>query len=155
VEHCTLVDRVQGWGCYSPTVRTVLLSHLLRRLISKVRNVLEAQLPQANPGLKAPRSAGSVAEAITLRTDQRQFDSFLRSIGHMSSLLDARRLKSDITSEIRRTRALLGMSTSGITRGSPNDTSRSCPPEGRLDKRGEDGGCCGLLRQALHGQAQG
>ncbi|KAH9968824.1 PhoX domain-containing protein [Russula dissimulans] len=78
-----------------------------RRLISKVRNVLEAQLPQANPGLKAPRSAGSVAEAITLRTDQRQFDSFLRSIGHMSSLLDARRLKSDITSEIRRTRALL------------------------------------------------
>jgi len=88
-----------------------------------VRNVLEAQLPQAIPGLKAPRGAGSVAETITLRTDQRQFDSFLRSIDHMSSLLDARRLKSDITSEVRRTRALLGMSTSGITtRGFPNNS---------------------------------
>ncbi|KAI9512877.1 PhoX domain-containing protein [Russula earlei] len=78
-----------------------------RRLISKVRNVLEAQLPNAKSGLKAQRGTGSVAEAITLRTDQRQFDSFLRSIDHMSSLLDARRLKNDIMGEIRRTRALL------------------------------------------------
>ncbi|KAI0001884.1 hypothetical protein BJV77DRAFT_970081 [Russula vinacea] len=84
-----------------------LLSDPFRRLISKVRNVLEAQLPHAKPELKAPRGAGSVTEAITLRTDQRQFDSFLRSIDHMSSLLDARRLKSDIMSEIRRTRSLL------------------------------------------------
>ena len=74
-----------------------------------MRNVLEAQLPHAKPGLKAPRGTGPIAEAITLRTDQRQFDSFLRSINHMSSLLDARRLKSDIMGEIRRTRALLGM----------------------------------------------
>jgi sorting nexin-25 len=87
------------------------LSHLFRRLVSKVRNVLEAQLPRAKPELKAPRGA----EAITLRTDQRQFDSFLRSIDHMSSLLDARRLKSDIMSEIRRTRALLGMFTCRMT----------------------------------------
>jgi hypothetical protein len=33
----------------------------------------------------------------------------------MSSLLDARRLKSDIMGEIRRTRALLGMSADGMT----------------------------------------
>lgn len=78
-----------------------------QRLISKVRNVLEAQLPRVQPELKAPRGTGSGAETITLRTDQRQFDVFLRSIDHMSSLLDARRLKNDIMGEIRRTRALL------------------------------------------------
>ncbi|KAI0274788.1 PhoX domain-containing protein [Gloeopeniophorella convolvens] len=78
-----------------------------QRLISKVRNVLEAQLPQPKPRLSTPRSTGSGAEIITLRTDQRQFDSFLRSIDHMSSLLDARRLKNDIMGEIRRTRGLL------------------------------------------------
>jgi hypothetical protein len=33
----------------------------------------------------------------------------------MSSLLDVRRLKSDIMGEIRRTRALLGMFPDGIT----------------------------------------
>ena len=99
------------------------MSHLVRHLISKVRNVLEAQLPHAKPELKAPRGAGSVTEAITLRTDQRQFDSFLRSIDHMSSLLDARRLKSDIMSEVRRTRSLLGMSTCRMTRRSSNGSS--------------------------------
>ena len=86
------------------------MSHIHRRLISKVRNVLEAQLPQAKPGLKAPRSANSGGSAITLRTDQRQFEDFFRSIDNMSSLLDVRRLKSDIMGEIRRTSALLGMS---------------------------------------------
>ncbi|KAH9175493.1 PhoX domain-containing protein [Lactarius sanguifluus] len=78
-----------------------------QRLISKVRNVLEAQLPRVKPELKAPRGTGSGAETITLRTDQRQFDVFFRSIDHMSSLLDARRLKNDIMGEIRRTRSLL------------------------------------------------
>jgi hypothetical protein len=111
----TLANRLLGRSCNSPTVRIspkeVLVSHLFRRLVSKVRNVLEAQLPHAEPELKAPRGA----EAITLRTDQRHFDSFLRSIDHMSSLLDARRLKSDIMGEIRRTTALLGMSTCRMT----------------------------------------
>ena len=111
VGYYTRANRVLGRGCDSPTVRTftkeVLVSHLFSRLVSKVRNVLEAQLPRAEPELKTPRGA----EVITLRTDQRHFDSFLRSIDHMSSLLDARRLKSDIMGEIRRTRALLGMFT--------------------------------------------
>jgi hypothetical protein len=111
----TLVNRVLGRSRNSPTVRIsakeVLVSHLFRRLVSKVRNVLEAQLPRAEPELKTPRGA----ETITLRTDQRHFDSFLRSIDHMSSLLDARRLKSDIMGEIRRTRALLGMSMGRMT----------------------------------------
>ena len=81
---------------------------LYRQLISKVRNVLESQLPR-NISRVAPasRSAG-YTERITIRTTLRQFESFLRSINRCSSLLDARRLKSDVAGEIRRTRILLG-----------------------------------------------
>lgn len=47
-------------------------------------------------------------EQITMWTDTKHFEAFLRSISHSDSLLDARRLKNDITSEIRKTRLLLG-----------------------------------------------
>lgn len=77
-----------------------------RRLISKVRNILEAQLPRPQAPLsEAPQST---TEKITIRTDPKHFESFLRSISHTSSLLDARRLRNDIMGEIRRTRTLLG-----------------------------------------------
>lgn len=73
-----------------------------------MRNVLEAQSPRQKSrvpdGLITP-----TAETITIRTDMRQFESFLRSISRTSSLLDARRLKNDVIGEIRRTRQLLGM----------------------------------------------
>ncbi|KAI0046622.1 PhoX domain-containing protein [Auriscalpium vulgare] len=76
-----------------------------QRLITKVRNVLEAQLPHPKPRLATART--SVTDTITIRTDAKHFESFLRSISHTSSLLDARRLKNDIMGEIRRTRVLL------------------------------------------------
>ncbi|CCM04470.1 uncharacterized protein FIBRA_06650 [Fibroporia radiculosa] len=76
-----------------------------QRLVSKVRNILEAQLPRSQVRTTEPRS--STTEKITIRTDPRQFESFLRSISRCSSLLDARRLKNDVMSEIRRTRVLL------------------------------------------------
>ncbi|KZT08695.1 PhoX domain-containing protein [Laetiporus sulphureus 93-53] len=76
-----------------------------QKLVSKVRNVLEAQLPRPRHVRVAEPS--SVAETITIQTDARQFESFLRSINRCSSLLDARRLKNDIMSEIRRNRTLL------------------------------------------------
>ncbi|KAI0345241.1 hypothetical protein BDW22DRAFT_1354143 [Trametopsis cervina] len=76
-----------------------------QKLISKVRNVLEAQLPQ--PRSPAPPTTVTTADRITIRTDARHFESFLRSISRCSSLLDARRLKNDVMGEIRRTRALL------------------------------------------------
>ncbi|EIW64125.1 uncharacterized protein TRAVEDRAFT_158064 [Trametes versicolor FP-101664 SS1] len=77
-----------------------------QRLISKVRHILEAQIPRPNAGL--PDAPPSTTETtITMRTDMKQFESFLRSISRLSSLLDARRLRSDIMGEIRRTRTLL------------------------------------------------
>ncbi|KAF8167365.1 structural protein MDM1 [Crassisporium funariophilum] len=80
-----------------------------QQLISKVRNVLEAQLPRNyNRIIPTSSAAPSYTERITIRTTLRQFESFLRSINHCSSLLDARRLKNDVVGEIRRTRILLG-----------------------------------------------
>ncbi|KAJ8474803.1 hypothetical protein ONZ45_g15827 [Pleurotus djamor] len=78
-----------------------------QKLITKIRNVLEAQSPQPQAHVSAPQIAATT-ETITIRTDVRQFESFLRSINRCSSLLDARRLKNDIMGEIRRTRVLLG-----------------------------------------------
>jgi sorting nexin-25 len=81
---------------------------LCRQLISKVRNVLESQLPRNVS--RVPAAPSVYTERITIRTTLRQFESFLRSITRCSSLLDARRLKNDISGEIRRTRNLLGKS---------------------------------------------
>ncbi|KAJ7751186.1 PhoX domain-containing protein [Mycena maculata] len=79
-----------------------------QKLITKVRNVLEAQAPRPNHRLSsAPVTALPTTETITIRTDARQFESFLRSINRCSSLLDARRLKNDVVGEIRRTRISL------------------------------------------------
>jgi sorting nexin-25 len=82
-----------------------------RQLISKVRNLLEVQLPRYRsnepPSMPSAPSVPVPMERITIRTNPRQFESFLRSITRCSSLLDARRLKNDIVGEIRRTRLLL------------------------------------------------
>ncbi|KAJ7193317.1 PhoX domain-containing protein [Mycena pura] len=78
-----------------------------QKLITKVRNVLEAQSPRSYRLSTAPASALPPTETITIRTDARQFESFLHSINRCSSLLDARRLKNDIVGEIRRTRLSL------------------------------------------------
>ncbi|EJD03809.1 uncharacterized protein FOMMEDRAFT_145981 [Fomitiporia mediterranea MF3/22] len=77
-----------------------------QKLITRVRNVLESQ--SGSPTLARHRmSKYQEPEAITLQTDTRHFEAFLRSISRCDSLLDARRLKNDIIGEIRRTRALL------------------------------------------------
>lgn len=76
-----------------------------QKLISKVRNILEAQSSRRQPSVSSKVTSGG--DTITLRTDARQFQSFLRGINRCSSLLDARRLKNDIMAETRRTRLLL------------------------------------------------
>ncbi|KAF8215891.1 PhoX domain-containing protein [Mycena galopus ATCC 62051] len=79
-----------------------------QKLITKVRNVLEAQSPRPHHRVSTvPTTTGPTETTITIRTDARQFESFLRSINRCSSLLDARRLKNDVVGEIRRTRILL------------------------------------------------
>lgn len=85
-----------------------------RKLITKVRNVLEAQSPRPQQRFSSAPPSAVPTETITIRTDVRKFESFLRSINRCSSLLDARRLKNDVMGEIRRTRMLLGEATGHI-----------------------------------------
>jgi sorting nexin-25 len=84
--------------------------------VTKVRHMLENQVPRSGPSTRASTSLpsnlsaprGSKSENINSRTDAKRFAVFLQSISRCESLLDARRLKNDIMSEIRRTRDLLG-----------------------------------------------
>lgn len=82
-------------------------------MISQVRNVLEAQSPRRHHRVVSSVAPGG--DLITIRTDVRQFESFLRGINRCSSLLDARRLKNDVMGEIRRTRLLLGISFQAVS----------------------------------------
>ncbi|BGP30845.1 tRNA (guanine-N(7)-)-methyltransferase (tRNA(m7G46)-methyltransferase) [Rhodotorula toruloides] len=45
-------------------------------------------------------------EVVTVRTGSRQFDAWLKSIGRCASLQEARRLKSDVSGQIRRAKIL-------------------------------------------------
>ncbi|CEL56796.1 Sorting nexin-12 OS=Schizosaccharomyces pombe (strain 972 / ATCC 24843) GN=snx12 PE=3 SV=1 [Rhizoctonia solani AG-1 IB] len=91
-----------------------------QKLVTKVRHMLEKQVPKSGPSrrtspsvpgaLSAPR--GSKSENINWRTDAKRFEMFLQSIKKCESLLDARRLKNDIMNEIRRTRDLLAQHAS-------------------------------------------
>ncbi|KIO31779.1 hypothetical protein M407DRAFT_19292 [Tulasnella calospora MUT 4182] len=80
-----------------------------QKLISKVRNILEAQSATSSGVSVTAQSAAAPKrmENITSRTAARQFESFIQSINRCDSLLDARRLKNDVVGEIRRTRVLL------------------------------------------------
>lgn len=71
-------------------------------MISQVRQVLEK-------GTRRDPAPQVQAENITLTTDVKRFESFLRSLDRTNSLLDARRMKNDILGEIRRTRLMLGL----------------------------------------------
>ncbi|KAF9225522.1 hypothetical protein BS17DRAFT_700551 [Gyrodon lividus] len=101
-----IMDMVTDPDFWNRTIEQVAGAAIHQQyLISKVRNVLEAQSPRHHHRVSSTVTPGG--DTITIRTDVRQFESFLRSINRCSSLLDARRLKNDVMGEIRRTRLLL------------------------------------------------
>ncbi|QRV97765.1 sorting nexin-12 [Ceratobasidium sp. AG-Ba] len=92
-----------------------------QKLVTKIRHMLENQLPKSTPSTRTTSAlpstlksskGGSKSEDINSRTDPKRFAMFLQSINRCESLLDARRLKNDIASEIRRTRDLLAQHAS-------------------------------------------
>ncbi|QRW24427.1 sorting nexin-12 [Rhizoctonia solani] len=91
-----------------------------QKLVTKVRHMLEKQVPKSGPSRRtAPSvpgalsaSRGSRSENINWRTDAKRFEMFVQSIRKCESLLDARRLKNDIMNEVRRTRDLLAQHAS-------------------------------------------
>ncbi|CAE6417308.1 unnamed protein product [Rhizoctonia solani] len=91
-----------------------------QKLVTKVRHMLEKQVPKSSPSRRASSSVpgtlstprGSKSENINWQTDAKRFELFVQSIRRCESLLDARRLKNDIMNEIRRTRDLLAQHAS-------------------------------------------
>lgn len=57
-------------------------------------------------GSKRPRRT----EEISVRTSTKQFESWVRGIGRCGNLADARRLRSDVSGQIRKVRGMLGES---------------------------------------------
>ncbi|KZO94011.1 hypothetical protein CALVIDRAFT_501987 [Calocera viscosa TUFC12733] len=90
-----------------------------QHLISRVRHILSlsTSAPGSSMSLSSPTAESLQPvrlrmEDISPRTSTKQFESFIRSVARCDSLLDARRLKNDISSEIRKTRVLLASSQS-------------------------------------------
>ncbi|GAA5906735.1 hypothetical protein JCM8208_006373 [Rhodotorula glutinis] len=83
-----------------------------RKMVTEFREALDKQAPAlaaaTGLGLTAPSTAraapvpGRKTEVVTVRTSARQFDAWLANIGALTTLGDARRLRSDVTSQIRR-----------------------------------------------------
>ncbi|GAA5850994.1 hypothetical protein JCM9279_005252 [Rhodotorula babjevae] len=83
-----------------------------RKMVTEFREALDKQAPAlaaaTGLGVSAPLSTRAAAapgrktEVVTVRTSARQFDTWLANIGTLTTLGDARRLRSDVTSQIRR-----------------------------------------------------
>lgn len=55
-----------------------------------------------------PTKRSRRTEEISVRTPTKQFESWVRGIGRCSNLADARRLRSDVSGQIRKVRASIG-----------------------------------------------
>lgn len=82
-----------------------------QNLVHQLRAALEAtssSVTSPQKSLSTTTHSGSTSRgSISSRTDAKSFESFVRAIGRVDSLLDVRRLRSDLGAEIRRTKGLL------------------------------------------------
>lgn len=90
-----------------------------RKMVNQFREALDAQgsALAANPIIlpSSPLSPsttitkrGRRTEEISVRTPTKQFESWVRGIGRCSNLADARRLRSDVSGQIRKVRGMVG-----------------------------------------------
>lgn len=80
-------------------------------MVTQFREALDKQgaallAPSPSPAKRA-RTHRRTEEVISFRTNAKQFDKFVSGIAKCNSLLDARRLRSDVSGQIRKTRAML------------------------------------------------
>lgn len=94
-------------------------------MVTQFREALDKQgsaiSPPSVPG-SSPAKRARRAEEISASTNIKQFEAFVRGIGRCSSLLDARRLRSDVAGQIRKTRALVGECEMGVERVGADET---------------------------------
>ncbi|KWU43550.1 hypothetical protein RHOSPDRAFT_6020, partial [Rhodotorula sp. JG-1b] len=90
-----------------------------QRMVSQFRQALDRQgaalVSSASRSFTAPAklpsssssSKRSANEIISVRTSARQFDAWLKGISRCSTLADAKRLRSDVTAQIRRAKTVI------------------------------------------------
>ncbi|GAA5865678.1 hypothetical protein JCM3774_004963 [Rhodotorula dairenensis] len=101
-----------------------------------------------------PSSSAKRSETINVRTSPRQFDAWLRGITKLPTLADAKRLRSDVTAQIRRAKSVtdgrqLGESVDGVSVAQWIDyIERLYAAKRKIDKRIHKlgGGSTGLPR---------
>ena len=90
-----------------------------RQMVNQFRQALDAQgsALASHPIVLPPsllshsttvKARARKTEEISVKTPAKQFDSWVRGIGKCSNLADARRLRSDVSAQIRRVRSLVG-----------------------------------------------
>lgn len=94
-----------------------------RKMVTQFREALDAQgsaltsnsivvspSPSTSPLSPTITKRSRRTEEISVRTPTKQFESWVRGIGRCSNLADARRLRSDVSGQIRKVRASIGES---------------------------------------------
>jgi hypothetical protein len=86
-----------------------------QNLVHQLRAALDQSLPTT--GTSAQQSTDAAArksrpsrQGISVKTDTKSFESFVKGIGKVNDLMDLRRLRSDLGGEIRKTKGSLGTS---------------------------------------------
>lgn len=86
-------------------------------MVNQFREALDKQAPSPDTAASRIPSPFSTtthglkrSETISVKTGQKQFDSWMRGIGKTKNLADAKRLRSDVTAQIRKATGAVGES---------------------------------------------
>lgn len=82
--------------------------HQFREALDKQGPALAAAAVRSLAKPKSPSTAAQRTEVVSVRTSPRQFDAWLRSINSCASIGDAKRLRSDVTAQIRKAKLATG-----------------------------------------------
>ncbi|GAA5932311.1 Mdm1p [Sporobolomyces koalae] len=77
-----------------------------QKMVNQFRQALDQQAPAA-VGSRGTQDEPRKTEAISVKTGQRQFDSWLRGISKTRDLADLKRLRSDVTAQTRKAKILI------------------------------------------------
>lgn len=87
-------------------------------MVSQFRQALDEGAAVASAGKRSFTAPGKIEteperkrslEVISVRTSGRQFDAWLKGISRCATVADAKRLRSDVSAQIRRAKTLTGL----------------------------------------------
>jgi len=120
-----------------------------RKMVNQFREALDQQSPalSAFPTSSINRSEGvRRTETISVKTGRRAFESWLKGIGNMGSLADTKRLRSDVTAQIRKANGQIGKPHSSLSFLDAKLTKETLCRRERVGGHGRRGQSCGMDR---------